>query len=57
LLIPEANELDTQIDSFLGDFNDWDAYDPEDDRDANIPQTAGNYLGACWRCHIESRGG
>ena len=43
LFIPKANELDPQIDGFLGDLDDRYPHNAEDDRDTEVSEAARDY--------------
>lgn len=51
LLVPEANESDPQVDSFLGYLDNRYADNAEDDCNAKVSKAARDYMRAGWMCH------
>lgn len=51
LLVPESNETNPQIDSFLRYLDNWYTHNAKHDGDAKVSQTPGNNVRTCRRCH------
>jgi hypothetical protein len=51
LLVAEAYESNSQIDSFFCNVHDWDAHEAKDDSDAQIVHSVCYNLCACHRSH------